>query len=169
MRPPSRNARPHDRVKGPGLYTCSETTVWELRPQRPRALILTSYDDENARFASIVAGASGFVLKQISGSGLVDSIRLVVAGTSLLDPTSTARVVDRMRHGDPERRQFDALSPQERRVLTLIAEGLTNRQIGNHLGLAEKTIKNYVSVILAKLGLQRGTQAAVFSSRFLDL
>lgn len=150
---------------GSGIEVCRD-----VRAVDPtiRALILTSYDDEDALFASIVAGASGFVLKQISGSGLVDSIRLVAAGKSLLDPTSTARVVDRMRHGDPERRQFDTLTPQERRVLALIAEGLTNRQIGDRLGLAEKTIKNYVSVILAKLGLQRRTQAAVMSARFLD-
>lgn len=150
---------------GSGIEVCRDVRAVD---PRIRALILTSYDDQDALFASIVAGASGFVLKQISGSGLVDGIRMVAAGKSLLDPASTALALDRMRHGDPARRQFDVLTPQERRVLALIAEGLTNRQIGERLDLAEKTIKNYVSVILAKLGLQRRTQAAVLSARVLD-
>ncbi|UJH69366.1 response regulator transcription factor [Ornithinimicrobium sp. INDO-MA30-4] len=150
---------------GSGIEVCRD-----VRAQAPdvNALILTSYDDHDAHFASIIAGASGFVLKQISGSGLVDSIRLVASGKSLLEPAESARVLDRMQHGDPERNQFNVLSPQEKRVLELIAEGLTNRQIGDRLHLAEKTIKNYVSSILAKLGLERRTQAAVLSTRFQE-
>lgn len=131
-------------------------------------LILTSYDDDDALFAAILAGAAGFVLKQISGSGLVDGIRLVATGQSLLDPAATTRVLDRMRHGDPRRRQLDLLTPQEQRVLALITEGLTNREIGQRLHLAEKTVKNYVSVVLAKLGLQRRSQAAVLGTKLFD-
>lgn len=150
---------------GSGIAVCRD-----VRAQDPSiaALILTSYNDEDALFAAILAGAAGFVLKQISGSGLVEGIRLVAAGGSLLDPESTTRALERMRGNDPARRQFDQLTPQERRVLALITEGLTNRQIGQRLNLAEKTIKNYVSVILAKLGLQRRTQAAVFGVRLMD-
>ncbi len=150
---------------GSGIEVCRD-----VRAQDPsiRALILTSYDDEDALFAAIMAGAAGFVLKQISGSGLVDGIRAVARGESLLDPAATARVMDRMRRGDPRQRQLDVLTPQEQRVLALITEGMTNRQIGAHLRLAEKTIKNYVSSILAKLGLERRTQAAVLGARLLD-
>ncbi|MGB5953596.1 MAG: response regulator transcription factor [Ornithinimicrobium sp.] len=150
---------------GSGIEVCRD-----VRAENPdiQALILTSYDDEDALFAAILAGAAGFVLKQISGSGLIEGIRLVASGQSLLDPESTAKVLDRMRSGDPDRMRFDQLTAQERRVLALITEGLTNRQIGQRLHLAEKTIKNYVSVILAKLGLQRRTQAAVLGVRLLD-
>ncbi|MGB3764130.1 MAG: response regulator transcription factor [Ornithinimicrobium sp.] len=150
---------------GSGIEVCRD-----VRAQDPsiRALILTSYDDEDALFASIMAGAAGFVLKQISGSGLVDGIRAVARGESLLDPAATARVMDRMRRGDARQRQLEVLTPQEQRVLALITEGMTNRQIGAHLSLAEKTIKNYVSSILAKLGLERRTQAAVLGARLLD-
>ncbi|MGB7423334.1 MAG: response regulator transcription factor [Ornithinimicrobium sp.] len=150
---------------GSGIEVCRD-----VRAQDPgiRALILTSYDDEDALFAAILAGAAGFVLKQISGSGLVEGIRAVAAGKSLLDPAATARVMDRMRRGDARQRQLDLLTPQEQRVLALITEGLTNRQIGTQLSLAEKTIKNYVSSILAKLSLQRRTQAAVLGTRLLD-
>lgn len=151
---------------GSGIEVCRE-----VRAQAPsvQAVILTSYDDEDALVAAIVAGAAGFVLKQISGSGLIDGIRLVAAGRSLLDPAATARAMDRLRRGDPRQRQLDLLTPQEQRVLSLITEGLTNRQIGDRLGLAEKTIKNYVSVVLAKLGLQRRTQAAVLGTHLLDV
>lgn len=147
---------------GSGIEVCRD--VRALDPSI-RALILTSYDNETALFASIVADASGFVVKQISGSSLVDSIRLVAAGASTLDPASVAQVQERMQQDDLTRGRFDSLSPQEGRVLALIAEGLTNRQIGERLSLAEKTIKNYVSVILTKLGLQRCTQAAVLSAQ----
>ncbi|MGB3829979.1 MAG: response regulator transcription factor [Ornithinimicrobium sp.] len=150
---------------GSGIEVCRD-----VRAADPsiRALILTSYDDEDALVAAVLAGAAGFVLKQISGTGLIDGIRLVARGQSLLDPRSTARVMNRVSRGDPRRQQLDLLTGQEQRVLALITEGLTNRQIGERLGLAEKTIKNYVSVILAKLGLQRRTQAAVLGSRLLD-
>ncbi|MGC1206638.1 MAG: response regulator transcription factor [Ornithinimicrobium sp.] len=150
---------------GSGIEVCRD-----VRAQDPsiQALILTSYDDEDALFAAILAGAAGFVLKQISGSGLVEGIRAVANGQSLLDPAATARVMERMRRGNPRRRQLDVLSPQEQRVLALITEGMTNRQIGTDLGLAEKTIKNYVSSILAKLGLQRRTQAAVLGTHLFD-
>ena len=150
---------------GSGIEVCRDVRAHDPDIQ---ALILTSYDDEDALFAAILAGASGFVLKQISGSGLVEGIRQVSAGHSLLDPESTTRVLERMRGAHPARRELDQLTPQERRVLSLITEGLTNRQIGQRLNLAEKTIKNYVSVILAKLGLQRRTQAAVLGARIMD-
>ncbi len=150
---------------GSGIEVCRE-----VRSRAPgvQAVILTSYDDEDALVAAIMAGAAGFVLKQISGSGLIDGIRLVAAGRSLLDPAATARALDRLRRGDPRQRRLDLLTPQEQRVLSLITEGLTNRQIGDRLGLAEKTIKNYVSVVLAKLGLQRRTQAAVLGTQLFD-
>ncbi len=150
---------------GSGIEVCRE--VRALAPD-VHAVILTSYDDEDALIAAIMAGAAGFVLKQISGSGLIDGIRLVAAGRSLLDPAATARAMDRLRRGDPRQRQLDLLTPQEQRVLSLITEGLTNRQIGDRLHLAEKTIKNYVSVVLAKLGLQRRTQAAVLGTHLFD-
>lgn len=132
-----------------------------------RALILTAYDDDEALFASIMAGASGYVLKQISSNDLVDSIRKVAAGQSLIEPALTARVLERVRAGDPEPEELRVLTDQERRVLRLIAQGLTNRQIGQEMHLAEKTVKNYVSNLLAKLGMQRRTQAAVLASRLL--
>lgn len=150
---------------GSGIEVCRD-----IRAADPTiaGLILTSYDDDDALFAAILAGAAGFVLKQISGSGLVDGIRLVASGQSLLDPAATTRVLDRMRRGDPRQRQLDLLTPQEQRVLALITEGLTNREIGERLHLAEKTVKNYVSVVLAKLGLQRRTQAAVLGTKLFD-
>jgi DNA-binding NarL/FixJ family response regulator len=149
---------------GSGIEVCRD-----VRAADPaiRGLILTSYDDEEALLAAVVAGAAGFVLKQISGSGLVDGIRAVASGRSLLDPASVARVLERMRRPDPALRQLDLLSPQEKRVLALITEGLTNRQIGERLNLAEKTIKNYVSSVLSKLGLERRTQAAVLGTRLV--
>lgn len=150
---------------GSGIEVCRDVRAIDPSIQ---GLILTSYDDDDALFAAILAGAAGFVLKQISGSGLVEGIRLVAAGQSLLDPSATTRVLDRMRRGDPRKRQLDLLTPQEQRVLALITEGLTNREIGQRLHLAEKTVKNYVSVLLAKLGLQRRTQAAVLGTKLFD-
>jgi DNA-binding NarL/FixJ family response regulator len=132
-----------------------------------RAIILTSYDDDEALFAAIMAGASGYVLKQIHGTDLVDGIRRVAAGQSLLDPALTARVLQRLRDGSGPPDELAALTDQERKILTCIAEGLTNRQIGERLFLAEKTVKNYVSSLLAKLGLERRTQAAVLATRLL--
>src|SRR5690349_21887189 len=130
-----------------------------------QALILTSFDDDEALFAAIMAGAAGYVLKQIRGSDLVDSVRRVAAGQSLLDPAVTARVLERVRKGPELDPALAPLTEQERRVLALIGEGMTNRQIAETMFLAEKTVKNYVSSLLAKLGLQRRTQAALFSAR----
>jgi two-component system response regulator DevR len=127
-------------------------------------LILTSYDDDEALFNAIMAGASGYILKQIHGSDLVDAIHRVAEGQSLLDPQLTARVLTRLREGPASDPALDQLTQQERRILALIAEGLTNRQIGERLFLAEKTVKNYVSSLLAKLGMERRTQAAVYAS-----
>jgi DNA-binding NarL/FixJ family response regulator len=150
---------------GSGIDVCRD-----IRSADPniKALILTSYQDDEALFSAIMAGAAGYVLKQIKGNDLVDSVRRVAAGQSLLDPLVTAQVLERIRHGGndgPE--ELASLTPQERRILELIAEGLTNRQIGEQLFLAEKTIKNYVSSLLAKLGVERRTQAAILANRLL--
>ncbi|QYJ05842.1 response regulator transcription factor [Nocardioides panacisoli] len=132
------------------------------------ALILTSYDDDEALFAAILAGASGYVLKQVAGGDLVDTVRRVAAGQSLIDPALTARVLERVRHGEEQQpAELARLNEREREILELIAEGLTNREIGQRLHLAEKTVKNYVSGLLAKLGLERRTQAAVLATRLL--
>jgi two-component system response regulator DevR len=142
---------------GNGIDVCRE-----IRSQDPsiHALILTSYDDEDALFAAIMAGAAGYVLKQIRGTDLIDAVRRVAAGQSLLDPAVTARVLQRVREGSREPAELSRLTEQEKRILQCIAEGLTNRQIGERLFLAEKTVKNYVSVLLTKLGYERRTQAA---------
>ena len=132
-----------------------------------RALILTSYDDDEALFAAIMAGAAGYVLKEIRGSDLVSAVRQVAAGKSLIDPAMTAKVLERIRSGPSTPSELASLTEQERVILGHIAEGLTNRQIAEHMFLAEKTIKNYVSNILAKLGLERRTQAAVLASKLL--
>ncbi|HLN76749.1 MAG TPA: response regulator transcription factor [Nocardioidaceae bacterium] len=149
---------------GSGIDVCRE--VRSIDPNI-KALILTSYDDDEALFAAILAGAAGYVLKQIAGSDLIDGVRRVAAGQSLLDPTLTARVLERVRKGPEVNEELSALTEQERKILALIAEGLTNRQIGERLFLAEKTVKNYVSSILAKLGLERRTQAAVLAAKLL--
>jgi len=133
-----------------------------------KALILTSYDDDEALFAAIMAGASGYVLKEIKGNDLVSAVRQVAAGNSLIDPALTARVLDRVRNPAGTAPEFAELTEQELKLLAHIAEGLTNRQIGEQMFLAEKTVKNYVSSILAKLGLERRTQAAVLASKLLD-
>jgi DNA-binding NarL/FixJ family response regulator len=125
--------------------------------------MLTSFADDEAMLDAIMAGAQGFVLKQIRGSDLVGAVRTVANGGSLLDPTATARVMDRLRTHGQTQDKLAALSEQERKVLELIGEGLTNRQIGERLFLAEKTVKNYVSNVLSKLGLERRTQAAVLA------
>ncbi|WP_392545352.1 response regulator [Oryzobacter telluris] len=132
-----------------------------------KALILTSYDDDDALFAAIMAGASGYVLKDIRSNDLVGAIRQVAAGNSLIDPSLTARVLERVRSGDTGAPELAGLTEQERRLLGFIAQGMTNRQIGEQMFLAEKTVKNYVSTILAKLGVERRTQAAVLASRLL--
>jgi DNA-binding NarL/FixJ family response regulator len=141
----------------------------EIRAQRPetRVLMLTSFADDEALFASIMAGASGYVLKQIKGSELVRSIRAVAEGQSLLDPSVTGAVLDRLRKGKHllKDEKLARLSPQEERILTLVAEGKTNREIGENLNLAEKTVKNYVSDILTKLEVTRRAEAAAYLAR----
>jgi DNA-binding NarL/FixJ family response regulator len=132
-----------------------------------KGLILTSYEDDEALFAAIMAGAAGYVLKQIRGTDLVDAVRRVAAGQSLLDPAITARVLERIRHGSEEPKELKALTDQERRILEYIAEGLTNHEIAQRMFLADKTVKNYVSSVLAKLGLERRTQAAVLATKLL--
>ena len=147
---------------GSGVEVCRE-----IRSQLPevRCLMLTSYADDEALFDAIMAGASGYVLKEIRGNDLVDAIRQVAAGKSLLDPIATQRVLERLRDGEKHDDRLDALTDQEKRILELIGEGLTNRQIGERLHLAEKTVKNYVSSLLAKLGMERRTQAAAYAAR----
>ena len=143
----------------------------DIRAQRPKTqvLMLTSFADDEALFASIMAGAAGYVLKQIKGDELLRAIRAVGAGQNLLDPAVTKGVLDRLRKGKHllMDEKLARLSPQEERILALVADGLTNGQIGEELGLAEKTVKNYVSSILAKLGVERRTQAAVLASKLL--
>ena len=151
---------------GNGIDVCRD-----IRSADPsiQALILTSYQDDEALFSAIMAGAAGYLLKQVRGTDLVDAVRRVAAGQSLLDPAVTQRVLERIRHGrDDEPPELASLTPQERRILELIAEGMTNRQIGERMYLAEKTVKNYVSSLLAKLGLERRTQAAVLANRLLS-
>ncbi|MEU4442476.1 response regulator transcription factor [Actinosynnema sp. NPDC050801] len=133
-------------------------------PDGPRCLVLTAFDDEEALVGAIMAGASGYLLKQVRGQDLVTAVREVAAGRSLLDPQTTARVLDRMRR-PVEVDVLDALTEQERRVLDLIGEGLSNRQIAERLFLAEKTVKNYVTAVLSKLGMERRTQAAAWVAR----
>lgn len=147
---------------GSGVQACRE-----LRSQTPGTafLMFTSYADDEALFEAIMAGASGYVLKDIRGNDLVEAIRTVASGKSLLDPALTQRVLERIRSGEEGDDRLTALSDQERRILELIGEGMTNRQIGDTLHLAEKTIKNYVSSLLAKLGMERRTQAAAFVTR----
>jgi len=149
---------------GSGIDVCRD--VRSVDPSI-NALILTSYDDDEALFAAILAGASGYVLKQINGHDLIDTVHRVAAGQSLIDPALTARVLDRVRNGAPSQPERADLTEREREILGLIAEGMTNRQIGERLFLAEKTVKNYVSSLLAKLGLERRTQAAVLAARLL--
>ncbi|WP_407551516.1 response regulator transcription factor [Streptomyces sp. Pv4-95] len=149
---------------GSGVEVCRE-----IRSQNDeiKCLMLTSYADDEALFDAIMAGASGYVLKAIRGNELLSAIRDVAAGKSLLDPVATARVLERLRDGDGPKGddRLANLTDQERRILDLIGEGLTNRAIGERLHLAEKTIKNYVSGLLAKLGMERRSQAAAYVAR----
>jgi len=149
---------------GSGIEVCR--TVRGVDPAI-KALILTSYDDDEALFAAIMAGAAGYVLKEITGQDLIGAVHQVAAGNSLIDPALTARVLERVRNGPGTAPELAGLTEQELKLLALIAEGLTNRQIGERMFLAEKTVKNYVSSILAKLGLERRTQAAVLASKLL--
>lgn len=150
---------------GSGIEVCRVVRAIDPSIQ---ALILTSYDDDEALFAAIMAGAAGYVLKEIRGTDLLDAIRRVASGQSLIDPALTARVLERVRNGPSVAPELAELTEQEIKLLGLIAEGLTNRQIGEQMFLAEKTVKNYVSSILAKLGLERRTQAAVLAAKLLD-
>ena len=148
---------------GEGVAVCREVRAVVKPP--PACLMLTSYSDDEALFGAIMAGAAGYLLKQVAGTDLVGAVRAVAAGGSLLDPRATAVVLERLRKGaEPEDPRYASLSPQERRILGLIADGLTNRQIGNELFLAEKTVKNYVSSLLHKLGMSRRTEAAVYAA-----
>ena len=147
---------------GSGVELCRE-----LRSSHPEiaCLMLTSFDDDEALFEAIVAGASGYVLKQVKGSDIIDAVRQVGAGRSLLDPLLTARVMDRLRAGTAEDPRLAGLTAQEHRVLDLLADGKTNREIAAEMFLAEKTVKNYVSNLLAKMGMHRRTEAAVYAAR----
>jgi two-component system response regulator DevR len=147
---------------GSGVEVCRE-----VRSRHPEVacVMLTSYADDEALFAAIMAGAAGYVLKQVGGSDLVDKLRRVGKGQSLLDPALTQRVLERVQQGPRRDERLERLTPQELRILDLIAEGRTNRQIGEEMYLAEKTVKNYVSNLLAKLGMERRTQAATFAAR----
>jgi two-component system, NarL family, response regulator DevR len=147
---------------GNGVEVCREVRSYD---PTIACLMLTSYSDDEALFEAIMAGASGYVLKQIRGNELVSAVRRVATGESLLDPAITGQVLRRLREPTPEDERLARLSDQERRILDLIAEGRTNRQIAQHMNLAEKTIKNYVSSLLAKLGMERRTEAAVFAAR----
>jgi two-component system response regulator DevR len=146
---------------GSGIDVCRE-----IRSALPNTycLILTSSDDQDAVLSSVLAGASGYVLKEVRTSGLVDAIRQVALGRSLIDPAVIAQVMDRVREGTNSDSRLTSLTQREREVLDLIADGLSNRQIGERMFLAEKTVKNYVSSLLGKLGMERRTQAAVFGA-----
>ncbi len=147
---------------GSGIDVCRD-----IRSSDPEiaCIMLTSYADDEALLAAVMAGAAGYVLKQVGGSNLVDSIRGVAAGRSLLDPALVERVIERIQVGPVEDPLLAGLTPQERRILNFVAEGQTNRQIANELFLAEKTVKNYVSNLLAKLGMERRAQAASYATR----
>ena len=147
---------------GDGIAVCREV---RSAHDEIACLILTSFSDDEALVQAIVAGASGYLLKQIRGTDIIDAVRRVARGESLLDPTVAERVAERLRRPPVEDERLARLTGQERRILALIADGLTNRQIADELHLAEKTVKNYVSNLLAKLGMERRTQAAVFAAR----
>jgi two-component system response regulator DevR len=150
---------------GDGVDVCRE-----IRSQNPAiaCVMLTSFSDDEALLQAILAGASGYLLKQIRGTDIVDAVRRAADGQSLLDPVVTNRVLERLRNPPAQDERLARLTPQERKILMLIADGLTNRQIAAEIHLAEKTVKNYVSNLLAKLGMERRTQAAVFASRLDD-
>ena len=147
---------------GTGVEVCRE-----IRSRDPgiAALILTSYDDDEALFSAIMAGAAGYILKQVRGNDLVETVRRVAAGQSMLDPAVTAQVLERLRRGPETDPALASLTQQEHRILTLIGEGMTNRQIAEDMYLAEKTVKNYTSSLYAKLGLESRTQAAIYATK----
>jgi two-component system response regulator DevR len=144
---------------GDGIDLCRE-----LRSRHPElaCLILTAFDDDAAAMSAVLAGASGYVLKNVRGTTIVEDVRAVAKGRSLIDRSLSAKVVEQAQRDDHDDPRFSALNLRERQVLALIADGLTNRQIGERLGLAEKTVKNYVSGLLSKLGFERRTQAAIY-------
>ena len=150
---------------GNGVAVCRE-----IRSAMPQVacLMLTSFGDDDALFDAIMAGAAGYVLKQIRGTDLVGAVRTVASGRSLLDPEAASRVMRRMRDQADRADPLAALTGQERKILELIGEGLTNRQIGERMYLAEKTVKNYVSALFAKLGMERRTQAAAYAARIFE-
>jgi two-component system response regulator DevR len=149
---------------GSGIDVCREI---RSRDADIKALILTSYDDDEALFSAIMAGAAGYILKQVHGNDFVETVRRVAAGQSMLDPAVTAQVLERLRSGPKVDPSLQQLTQQEQRILELIGEGMTNRQIAATMFLAEKTVKNYVSSMLAKLSLESRTQAAIFANRRL--
>ncbi|WP_353815940.1 response regulator [Agromyces sp. SYSU T00266] len=144
---------------GDGIDLCRE-----LRSRHPElaCLILTAYDDDQAAMSAVLAGAAGYVLKNVRGTTIVEDVRKVASGRSLIDRSIAARVSQQAKAAEHDDPRFSALNLRERQVLALIADGLTNRQIGEELGLAEKTVKNYVSGLLSKLGFERRTQAAIY-------
>jgi two-component system, NarL family, response regulator DevR len=150
---------------GDGVEVCRE-----IRSRYPeiRCLMLTSFADDEALFDAIMAGASGYLLKQVKSDEIVEAVRLVAKGESLLDPAVTGSVLERLRKGPEEDERLAKLTSQERNILELIADGLTNRQISEQIHLAEKTVKNYVSNLLTKLGMERRTQAAVYAARLAE-
>jgi two-component system, NarL family, response regulator DevR len=150
---------------GNGVDVCRD-----IRSRMPEVacLMLTSFGDDEALFDAIMAGAAGYVLKQIRGTDLVGAVRTIASGRSLLDPEAASRVMQRMRDQAQRNDPLSGLTEQERRILELIGEGLTNRQIGERLFLAEKTVKNYVSALFAKLGMERRAQAAAYAARVFD-
>jgi two-component system, NarL family, response regulator DevR len=147
---------------GDGVTVCRE-----IRSRMPTVacLMLTSFADEDALLDAIMAGAAGYVLKQIRGSDLVGAVRLVATGQSMLDSRAAGQLMARLRSQSVRQDPLAGLTPQEKRILELIGEGLTNRQIGEKLFLAEKTVKNYISALFAKLGMERRTQAAAYAAR----
>ncbi|MGZ4681442.1 MAG: response regulator transcription factor [Acidimicrobiales bacterium] len=150
---------------GSGIEVCRD-----VRSRHPEihCLMLTSFSDDEALFDAIMAGASGYVLKQIRSSELVDAIRTVASGQSLLDPQLTQKVLERLRNGDEQDERLKHLTDHERRILGYLADGRTNRQIADEMFLAEKTVKNYMSNLLAKMGVSRRTEAAVYAARLSE-
>jgi DNA-binding NarL/FixJ family response regulator len=154
-----------DLPDGSGIDLCRD--LRDLSPDT-RTLVLTSNDQEESIAAAMSAGAVGYVLKQVQGTSLLSAVRTVASGHSLIDPALARRMISWMEHGSEAPHELAGLTDQQLRILSLLAEGLTNREIGVRLYLAEKTVKNHVTRILAKLGVQRRTQAALLASRVLS-
>jgi DNA-binding NarL/FixJ family response regulator len=150
---------------GSGVEVCRELVSAD--PDL-RCIMLTSFTDDEALLDAVIAGASGYILKDVRGSDIVESVRRVAAGGTLLEPSAVARARDRLRRGAEEDARLKGLTPQEHRILALLAEGRTNRQIAEEMYLAEKTVKNYVSNLLSKMGMSRRTEAAVYAARLAE-